>query len=60
MLELESLSLDSGPTASPEAEVIGPWHPIREPLDFVTNQLRIVNMSTTTMFDSYLPGNPSP
>lgn len=60
MLELESLSLDSGPTASPEAEVIGPWHPIREPLDFVTNQLRIVNMSTTTMFDSYLPGNPPP
>lgn len=56
MLELESLSLEE----SPAPAGIGPWHPVSEPIDFVTNQLRIVNMSTPGGFGWVLPGNEPP
>lgn len=57
MLELESISLEDAP---PRDERVGPWRPVAEPVDFVTNQLRIVNMSTPGGFDRVLPGNEQP
>lgn len=57
MLELESISLEEEPEPREPTERIGPWRPIATPIDFITNQLRIVNMSTTSGFDFVLPGN---